>query len=394
MYNTNEKGYLRADGTIYEIDQIYNKKMLLETQDSFFNKIMTMEHYLLEQSIDIYQTYHSKISDYLLRNNYADFQDYFNQLKVMDKEKLMPWEKSFMDELTELNGIKEDIETLRAKKYVEDENSIEVDEWIRTPEVREYVMKEVAYMKKYQTINILDTILIPTPPATGPSFEERLRLSTGGKIDDFIEEERVAFKKLADSRTPSPITDVNIKDDNLIKKLNILAQVIIVEKPPVIGTSEEELYTSLSEGMYGDISQDHRILRDEIYKVLVLNNKDPQLYSIQFWSKHFKIEPAAIRNIFNYVAFPVVDPQTKAVVKILYFIDYDFITNAQKLTDITRQDYVEYLEEDYYRRIERDNQEMNAALGENTHMRKLFLETPMTQPGFNKNLQLQNAQVY
>ena len=216
LYNTNEKGYVRADGTIYEVDQTYNKKMLLSHQDSFFNKIMTMEHYLLEQSIDIYHTYNSKINDYLLRNNYAGFQDYFNQLKVMDKDKMMPWEKGFMDELAELRGIKEDIQTLLMKKYIEDEKRIEVDEWIRTPEVKEHILKEIAYMRKYQTIDILDTMLIPTAPATGPSFEERLRLATGGKIDDFIEEERTEFKKLADSRTPSPRRDLDKKDDDLI----------------------------------------------------------------------------------------------------------------------------------------------------------------------------------
>ena len=175
--------------------------------------------------------------------------------------------------------------------------------------------------------------------------------------------------------------------------MNIVAQAIIVEKPPVIGSNEEELFRSLSEGMYGEISQDHRILRDEIYKVLVLNNQDPKLYNIQFWSDHFKIEPAALRNIFNYVAFPVVDPVTKTVKKILYFIDYDFVTNAEKLADVTRLEYVEYLEEDYYRRVERDCREMDAALGENRHMRRLFLEEPMTQPGFNKIEQFEKAQV-
>ena len=64
-----------------------------------------------------------------------------------------------------------------------------------------------------------------------------------------------------------------------------------------------------------------RILVDEIYKILYFNNADPETYTVSFWAEHFKISPAAIRNIVNYVAYPVTDPDNKNVVKVLYFID-------------------------------------------------------------------------
>lgn len=50
-----------------------------------------------------------------------------------------------------------------------------------------------------------------------------------------------------------------------------------------------------------------RILVDEMYKILVYNNMDPETYNIAFWSEYFKISPAVIRNIMNYVAYPVYD---------------------------------------------------------------------------------------
>lgn len=45
------------------------------------------------------------------------------------------------------------------------------------------------------------------------------------------------------------------------------------------------------------------------------------MYTVQFWADYFKIAPAAFRNIVNYVAYPLCDPETKQVTKILTFID-------------------------------------------------------------------------
>lgn len=42
---------------------------------------------------------------------------------------------------------------------------------------------------------------------------------------------------------------------------------------------------------------------------------------MSFWADHFKISPAVIRNIVNYMAFPMTDPETKQVTHVLYFID-------------------------------------------------------------------------
>ena len=64
-----------------------------------------------------------------------------------------------------------------------------------------------------------------------------------------------------------------------------------------------------------------RILTDEIYKILYFNNSDPDQYTISFWAEHFNISPAAVRNMVNYVAYPLTDPDSKKVTKVLYFID-------------------------------------------------------------------------
>ena len=62
-----------------------------------------------------------------------------------------------------------------------------------------------------------------------------------------------------------------------------------------------------------------RILVDEIFKILYFNNQDPETFTISFWADYFNIDPATIRNVVNYMAYPVIDPQTKNVKNILYF---------------------------------------------------------------------------
>ena len=69
----------------------------------------------------------------------------------------------------------------------------------------------------------------------------------------------------------------------------------------------------IEDTLRASLPTDKRILIDEIYKVLYFNNADPETFTISFWSEHFKIAPAVLRNILNYMAFPITDPDTKRV---------------------------------------------------------------------------------
>ena len=79
---------------------------------------------------------------------------------------------------------------------------------------------------------------------------------------------------------------------------------------------------------------------------------DPALYNVSFWANHFKISPAAIRNIVNYVAFPLINIDTKEVDKVLTFIDSELQQRAQHLIgELNRETYFGYLEADYSKRM-------------------------------------------
>ena len=50
--------------------------------------------------------------------------------------------------------------------------------------------------------------------------------------------------------------------------------------------------------------------------------------------------------------------KTKEVIKVLKFIDHELAVADVSVTDMTREEYIEYLEEDYYRRKELEGQEL------------------------------------
>lgn len=79
----------------------------------------------------------------------------------------------------------------------------------------------------------------------------------------------------------------------------------------------------IEEVMRKGLPTEKRILTDEVYKILYFNNENPRKYNIAFWADHFQITPAAIRNIVNYIAYPLVDQETKKVVRVMTFIDSD-----------------------------------------------------------------------
>ena len=381
LFQPKRKGFLRADGDIYQVDTDYNKEQYLDTDYQMVDKIMTMEHYLLEQSADIYNLYRDRIGDYLIKNNYPHFYFYFQQLEVMDKDRMMDWEREFMNEVYQLRSIKEDIHALK-KRYLEIQNTaLILPEYIRSDRLKQKLISDHEYLQRYLVVDIRDTLIIPPPPNRGPSFDERLRIATGGKIDEFIKNDKDEFKRLANERVVPQQRNLNEKDDNLIKRLNIIAQAVKVEDPPLTAPDTEELYKNIKQASMASLPQDHRILVDEIYKVLFLNNQNPELYNVHFWSEHFKIEPSAIRNVFNYLAFPIFDEQSRATKKFLCFIDIDLVKNREKLKDVTRDDYISYLEEDYYRRVDIEHKEMQDRLKSKT-LREKLIHHPNYEPGF------------
>lgn len=91
----------------------------------------------------------------------------------------------------------------------------------------------MTFAEKYETIDMRDTKLLPTPANRGPDFEERLREAID--VDRMMEESALELKDYANKRIPLPKKDLSLKDNDLLKKVSLLAQAVEVDKPPLIG---------------------------------------------------------------------------------------------------------------------------------------------------------------
>jgi len=260
------------------------------------------------------------------------------------------WERRLWAEVREFRTINSDIQALQTHLW-DKQNEITIPDFILDEQMREEATQLITYAEKYETFDIRNTNLLPTPANRGPDFDERLREAMD--VDALIEESAQELKDYANKRIPLPKRDLSEKDNDLIQKMSKLAAAVEVQPPPLLGVDINEEWV-IENTLRKELPTEKRILVDEIYKMLVFNNEDPQTFTVEFWADHFKIPAAALRNIVNYIAFPVCDPTTKKVTKILQFIDSEMIQKAQQgllPEDITRDEYLTYLEADYSQRM-------------------------------------------
>ena len=309
--------YSRADGEVLEVDDVSALLIPENEAERLFEKSMNMEMYLLEQTSDVWKLYAQKITDEVLYGGHVGVHEYLMTLEVMDDENRKDWEKRLWAEVTELRMIDADIKALR-ETLANRKEEIVVPEYIMDPRQREECFQLLTYQEKYLTFDIRDTVLLPIPRNREANFDERLRESMD--VDALIEESNQELKDYANQRIPLPKKDLDAKDTDLLSKMNLIAQAVKVDEAPVFAVDISQEYM-IEDSLRANLPTEKRILVDEIYKILYFNNADPETYTISFWSEYFKISPATLRNILNYVAFPETDPDTKKVTRVLYFID-------------------------------------------------------------------------
>jgi len=172
-------------------------------------------------------------------------------------------------------------------------------------------------------------------PDNSADFESRLdnvlKHQAVHDINDLINQSQEEFKLRAASPEGPKSIDRNQKNINLLQKLDVLTGAMnqIPAKRKVKTRDIEHFQSSLG---HSETSEEGRILIDEYTKVLYLNNKDPAKYNIIYWAEHFNIEPAKLRNIFNFVTYGLPDQKNpKDIGRVLRFIyDNSTLTEEQK----------------------------------------------------------------
>ena len=130
------------------------------------------------------------------------------------------WESRMMSEIKELRIIQEDILALQDHIRIR-RNEVYVPEWIMDPQLRQEAYQLLTFADKYQTVDINDTKLIPTPLYKGPDFEERLREVID--VDEMVAKENEELKDFANKRIPLPSKKISDKDTDLVSKMAMLA---------------------------------------------------------------------------------------------------------------------------------------------------------------------------
>lgn len=74
--------------------------------------------------------------------------------------------------------------------------------WVMDPQLRQEMYQRLVYAEKYETVDINQTLLIPTPITRGPDFEERLREAVD--VDILIAKDNQQLKEMANMRIPLP----------------------------------------------------------------------------------------------------------------------------------------------------------------------------------------------
>jgi hypothetical protein len=189
-------------------------------------------------------------------------------------------------------------------------------------------------------------------------------------IINFLAEEN--YRKRINSGLAIEKKDLNMKDTEVIRQVQLISQAIKVE--PFVTDQKigyEIPLDYIEENLLGQLPTDGRILIEEYYKVLYLNNEDPEKYNFTYWENYFKVSKVTLRNIFNHVFFPIPDERNPSEVgKILYFKDVEYSKRRKMIGEMTSEDYQEYL----------SNTEERPELEEENRLQYLSYQTTATEP--------------
>ena len=94
--------YTRADGEVLEVDDATAELAMGDEEDLMFERCMSMEMYLLEQTSDVWKMYNKKLNEEIKYGGHIGLDEYMTTLDVMDQENMKDWEKRLMSEIKEL----------------------------------------------------------------------------------------------------------------------------------------------------------------------------------------------------------------------------------------------------------------------------------------------------
>ena len=337
-----ESGLISTEGLTKD-----NEYLAKETYNLKRNEMKIYNHFLEKR---LYEKYKIFIKQAIEDWGWADEKVYFNAIRNKDEENLTFGERLILNELKEIELIDEELACLEeARQMIEFENLFKLDVGFPiSSELRKELEQRINYSLKYRTYNIEDTILIPYNDREIPDIMDVLRNDKSFDIDELIRMDKEFYLKLINSGLAIEKIQVEEKNHDKIKKVNLVSnsikEYLKPNEPQLLSNAGAVPLDYLEEGFMGYLPAPGRIHIDEYYKTLFLNEENSKRYDFNYWVNYYDVDAAVFRNIVNYVYFPVTDSVNPSEInRIIYFKDPEYEERRKMISSMNTQEYDDYM---------------------------------------------------
>mmetsp|Transcript_28401 Transcript_28401/g.32841 ORF Transcript_28401/g.32841 Transcript_28401/m.32841 type:complete len:593 (+) Transcript_28401:24-1802(+) len=280
---------------------------------------------------------HEEFIEQKINQGYASLDLVLENIETKPEENLSDQEKVLLKDLQELRRVNQDYaELIKLNKIRVFKKQRELHMPIF---VQNHPRLKQAWTEKWEQIvansfEFRESIFVPDNSQSYESkLDKILQEQRAMDLQELINQSQAEYKEIIGGNEPLRRKDPNKKDDNLLKKLSVLTGAMnqIPETKRRVRTKDLDKFQSPVGRL--EKPEESRILLDELTKVLYLNNSDPKKYNLTFWAEHFNIEPQKLRNIFNFVSYPIAGTNEKELGRVIRFIYENEGSNSNKVID-------------------------------------------------------------
>lgn len=345
-----------AESRIVSLYGVNNSYIKHETKKlnkfSIEKQLINMSSYINFLEKEIYKKYSVFLNQAVNDWGWINEFEYIEAIKKKSKDCLTYGEKLIKQAYDEIDSIQKEYDLLSESKKLAEFKQLNFMETFFpiSNELKELFSNINEYVKKYKTVRFEDTMFCPIedkPIADPDQILNDLRKRKDIDIDEIIAKDNEIYQKIIDSGLA--IEEIN-KDEKNIDFINksMLVTSVIKQLPPVnhsnIPNPGAIPLDHLEEKILGEYPSEDRVHLNELYKVYLLNEEDYKTYNFNYWNKYFNVSPVTLRNIFNYVYFPIPDYEIKDKInRIIQFRDIEYEKRRELLSKMSHEEYEEYL---------------------------------------------------
>lgn len=317
---------------------------------SLVKRIAEMEQYIYQTEREILSTHEVFLKQAIEDWGWSDKKTYLYAIFDKEEENLTFGEKLIKKEYEELEHMRKELDVLtRANLLIKGEKKPITFDVPISKELSEIIDGLNDHIMKFKHFKLEDTYIIPAPekPYDPNYLIKKLRKNKHFDIDEWIEKDNIEYNRIINSGLAIEREDPNNKSPESARKYEIVGRE--VERLPPVNHSNipnpgAVPLDEIEESYIGHLPAEQRIHVNEYYKTLFLNEEDPKKYNFKYWKEYYGVDSITLRNIFNYVYFPVQDFENAGQLnRIIYFRDVEYEERREMITKMSQLEYDKYL---------------------------------------------------